>query len=232
MKKLEKYTQKISNAHETIDKNHFEKKAWAQNTFVCGIDEVGRGSLAGPLVVAAAIIPQKCNYPLLKDSKKLSEKKRCEAALWIKKQCWYTITFTSPEIIDRYNIYQATLMGMKKALWHLASLFPVRLIDCVIVDAMPLNLGDPYKKLSVHSLPRAEDYSSSVAAASIIAKVTRDELMRRTNTVFPCYSFDQHKGYGTALHRKVLQNTGRSCIHRSSFIKTLWKNGYGQTSLY
>ncbi len=203
-------------------KNYFEKAAWKNNNFVCGIDEVGRGCLAGPLVVAAAIIPRNTRYPLLKDSKILTIQERLTAANWIRKNCWYAIQSVNHHIIDKKNIYQATRYAMKKAFLQLyRSVHNKLTIDCVVVDAMPLDLSFLSTDLKVHSFPFAESISASVAAASIIAKVTRDNLMKKIHHFFPSYNLEKHKGYGTQIHRNVLLAQGPSIIHRATFIKKI-----------
>lgn len=204
-----------------LTKNLFEKTAWLEGRMVCGIDEVGRGCLAGPLVTAAVIIPINKHMPLLKDSKILTPEERQKAARWITKHCWYGIGIVHNRLIDERNIWQATLGCMKRALVQLLATSP-HTPQAILVDAMPLNLADTsYRDIPVYYFPKGETHSTSIAAASIIAKVTRDEIMQRLNPVFPGYAFDQHKGYGTKTHRLALQALDHSIIHRQSYLHDL-----------
>jgi ribonuclease HII len=202
-----------------LSKNIFEKAAWLQGGLVCGIDEVGRGCLAGPLVTAAVIIPANKHMPLLKDSKILSPEEREKAARWITKHCWYGIGIVHNRLIDERNIWQATLVAMKRALVQLLATSP-HMPQTILVDAMPLNLLDTvYRDIPVYYFPKGETFSTSIAAASIIAKVKRDAIMNSLDPVFPAYSFAQHKGYGTKLHRDALQEQSYSIIHRLSYLE-------------
>ena len=202
-------------------KNFFEKIAWDKQKVVCGIDEVGRGCLAGPLVTAAVILPVNKTSQLLKDSKLLNEPERLKANKWIVKHCWYGFGIVHNRLVDQHNIWQATLIAMKKALVNLlASCF--HLPDAILIDAMPLNLFDTsYKTIPVHYFSQGERKSSSIAAASIIAKVRRDDIMRRFDSVFPGYKFACHKGYGTKKHRAAVKELNYSLIHRVNFLRKI-----------
>jgi ribonuclease HII len=202
----------------SFSKNYFENGAWANKKVVCGIDEVGRGCLAGPLVCAAVILPINTRYSLLKDSKVMSEADRVKAHRWILKNCWYGIGISHNRLIDTHNIWQTTLLTMKKALNHLLAQAPEAPIT-IIVDAMPLDgKKSMFAEIPIYHFPRAESSSSSVAAASILAKVTRDNLMREMSPLFPQYALHEHKGYGTAMHQNALSTNGHSIIHRLSFL--------------
>lgn len=204
-----------------LTKNLFEKTAWLEGRLVCGIDEVGRGCLAGPLVTAAVIIPANKHMPLLKDSKILTLEERLKAARWITKHCWYGIGIVHNRLVDERNIWQATLTAMKRSLVQLMAISPHE-PKAILVDAMPLSLLDTsYKDIPVYYFPKGETLSTSIAAASIIAKVTRDEIMQRMELTFPGYAFDQHKGYGTKAHRQALQEFDHSIIHRQSYLQDL-----------
>lgn len=205
--------------------NFFETRAWAEQAFVCGIDEVGRGCLAGPLVVAAVILPQNTVSTLLKDSKVLDEKNREKAYDWIIKNCWYQVAFSCNYTIDQVNIYQATLSLMKKTYISLLEKFDHNIEDVrfVVVDAMPLILEKPFvhSGLEVHYFNYGESVSQSIAAASIVAKVTRDRLISKMHTLFPAFAFAKHKGYGTPAHIATLLEHGPSLLHRTSFISNI-----------
>lgn len=197
----------------------FEKKIWAQKKLVCGIDEAGRGALAGPLVTGAAIIPIGKKHKYLKDSKVLNQKQREEAFAWIQKNCMYAYALCSHEIVDSVNIYQATLQTMNKAFTLLMQKYEAsKNVSMVLVDAMPLILPTNYKEISVKHFNYGESISPSIAAASIVAKVTRDRIMGELAKTFPAYNFAQHKGYGTANHTAAIQQHGPSLVHRKTFI--------------
>ena len=206
-----------------IPKNFFEKKAWAQNTFVCGIDEVGRGCLAGPVVASAVILPinTKCRF---KDSKVLTAKEREQDFLWITENAFYSTAVISHAIIDKINIYQATVLAMKRAYMQMIDVvpFPYNQLKYLVIDAVPLTLDKNYmhSTFEIHNFPFGESVSTSIAAASIVAKVTRDRLMDSMTEIFPAFSFDKHKGYGTKQHMLELEKFGQSIIHRTSFLKS------------
>lgn len=212
---------------QSLSKSHFEKEAWGNNQFVCGIDEVGRGPLAGPVVVAAVILPQNTKYRLLKDSKLMSEQEREQAYAWIIKNCHYAVGYSSVHEIDTRNIYQATLHAMRRCLITLLTQHhvPVEQLRYVVIDAMPVQLPQQTinNMVTFHHFPYGESYSPSIAAASIIAKVTRDRLMKQFDLWIPGYEFGAHKGYGTALHQSALITKGQSIIHRKSFVSKATK---------
>lgn len=188
----------------------YERQAAQEGcSLVAGVDEAGRGPLAGPVVVAAVILPPGLHLPKLNDSKKLSPALRsslyeaiCEKAVAL--HC----SIVDAATIDRVNIYQATINGMYEAVLALDP-NPQK----VLIDAVPL------KKLPMSSLPivQGDAKSASIAAASIIAKVTRDRLMTQYDAQYPGYGFAQHKGYGTPQHLEALQKYGPCPIHRRSF---------------
>lgn len=201
-----------------IRKNFFEKSLWEQGELVVGVDEVGRGCLAGPLVTAATILPIGKISRLLKDSKLLDEKKRLQAFKWIQNHCWYQIGIVHHRIIDKHNIWQATLLAMKRALVNLLPSLPMR-PGAILVDAMPLNVDDiGILDIPVYHFIKGENYSSSIAAASIVAKVTRDQLMKQYDILIPGYKLEQHKGYATKIHQDSIRESGQSIIHRHSFL--------------
>lgn len=202
-----------------LNKNYFEYRAWAERQVVCGLDEVGRGCLAGPVVTAAVILfPQK-NSPLIKDSKILNQSQRIKAYRWIVKNSWFSYGIIDNKDIDIFNIYHATLHAMKRTLMQLFINSPT-LPQKILVDAMPLNLsGTAYENIDVIYFPKGERKSTSIAAASIVAKVKRDEIMRRLNILFPLYHFDKHKGYATKLHRQSVKIHGQSILHRLRFLQ-------------
>jgi len=204
-----------------LTKNSHEFAAWATQNVVCGIDEVGRGCLAGPLVTAAVILPPNKISRLLKDSKLLTEAERVKASIWITKHAWIGYGIVHHRLIDSHNIWQANLIAMKKALVNLLATCPLR-PAAILVDAMPLKLADTnFKDIPVHHFPKGERRSSSIAAASIMAKVMRDDLMTKLAPIFPGYALDQHKGYSTAKHMEAVKSLQHSVIHRMSFLKNM-----------
>jgi ribonuclease HII len=212
----------IHRVRERFNKNYFEQAAWAQNQVICGLDEVGRGCLAGPVVTGAVILPIGKTHRLLKDSKVMTPEERQKAYEWIIKNCWYATGIVHHRIVDDKNVYHATLVAMKKALVHLLATTPYKPVQ-IITDCMPLNLIDTaYRDIQVHYFPFGERRSSSIAAASIVAKVTRDNMMRRMDTLFPGYLLASHKGYSTPPHKRIIREGGQNLIiHRDSFLQRL-----------
>ncbi len=181
--------------------------------FVCGVDEAGRGPLAGPVCAAAVILPPDTIIDGVNDSKKLSEKKREELFdIVIDTALAYCIAFGSVEEIEEYNILATTMMTMKRAVEGLSIK-----ADYAIVD------GNKLPKLDIPSkyIIKGDANSMSIAAASILAKVSRDRLMLEYAKEYPQYYFDKHKGYGTKLHNEMILQHGPSPIHRMSFLKKL-----------
>lgn len=200
-------------------KNSFEINAWNEGLTVCGIDEVGRGCLAGPLVTAAVILPVGKSSPLLKDSKILSLKDRQKAFLWISKHCLYAIGIVNTRIIQQENIWHATQTAMKKALLNILAITKQH-PSAILIDAMPLPLHDTaFATIPVHNFIKGESKSSSIAAASIVAKVFRDNLMNKFDALFPGYQLSQHKGYATKVHKSCIKTIRHTLIHRPAFIR-------------
>ncbi len=180
-------------------------------SYICGIDEAGRGPLAGPVVAAAVVLPKDCQILFLNDSKKVSEKKRELLFEEIKeKAVSYGIGIVSPEQIDEINILQATYEAMRQAIGGLSVQPDLLLNDAVTIPGVDI-LQIPIVKGDAKSI--------SIAAASILAKVTRDQMMLQYDELFPEYGFARHKGYGTAVHIQALKEYGPCPIHRRSFIR-------------
>lgn len=206
-----------------IAHNELENTYWHKNMTICGIDEAGRGALCGPVVVSSVILPKFIAPDFLRDSKKMTLLQRKNAYKWIIANTYYAIVVIPHYLVDERNIWQTTLLGMKKAYSLLATCH--KNITVALVDAMPLTLdSDVYRDVVVHSMIKGEDKSSSIAAASIIAKVTRDRLMQKYDAIMPGYCFNIHKGYGTAQHQKLLNN-GHTIIHRETFLKKITTKG-------
>lgn len=203
----------------SLKKNQFENSAWAQNTIICGIDEAGRGSFAGPVVAAAVILPHEQAPAFLKDSKIMTPKARESAFSWIKTECIYGVGIVNNRIIDQKNIVNATKYAMKRAILEAQSKTK-QPISSLVVDAVRLDIEDIGLTIPLYAFNHGETYSSSIAAASIVAKVTRDRLMEEFHNVFPVYHFESHKGYGTELHRTAIQEHGLSIIHRKTYCKS------------
>lgn len=201
-----------------FNKNHFEKTAWENQSVIVGIDEVGRGCLAGPLVTAAVILPLNKTCRLLKDSKIMTNQELQKAASWIRKHCIFATGIVHNRIIDKHNIWHATLIAMKKAVIHILELYPTK-PSAIVIDAMPLTLDDmPFCDIPIHYFTKGEQKSSSIAAASIIAKVTRDELMATFDTLIPGYKLSSNKGYATKAHKNSIFSHNASIIHRTTYL--------------
>lgn len=183
---------------------------------ICGVDEAGRGPLAGPVCAAAVILPPHLQIPGLDDSKKLSDKRRRELFPAICEQAIaYGIAFATEQEIDEINILQATFLAMQRAMDRL-TVKP----DLVLIDGnREKDFGIPVKTI-VHG----DSLSSNIAAASILAKVTRDDLMIRQAEQFPGYGFEIHKGYGTKAHYEALRKLGASPIHRMTFLRKFYEH--------
>ena len=195
----------------------YEKEA-AQKGYsaVCGIDEAGRGPLAGPVFAAAVILPAEVEIPGLNDSKKLTAKKR-EALFPLiqEKAVSWSVAFATESEIDEINILQATYLAMRRACEGLS--IPA---DYALVD------GNRMPPLSVpgETIVKGDSLSASIAAASVLAKVSRDRLMLELDSLYPEYEFAKHKGYGTALHVELLRKYGPCPIHRRSFLTKILKD--------
>ena len=181
---------------------------------ICGVDEAGRGPLAGPVCAAAVILPKGLEVPGLTDSKKLTDKKRRELMPVIKEQAIaYGIGFASEKEIDEINILQATYLAMERALAQLEGKADLALID-----------GNRAKDfgLPVKTVVKGDSLSANIAAASVLAKVTRDDIMVEMAQKYPEYGFEIHKGYGTKAHYAALTEHGPCEIHRMTFLKKFY----------
>ena len=181
---------------------------------ICGVDEAGRGPLAGPVCATAVILPRDLQIPGLTDSKKLTDKKRRELFPVIREQAVaYGIGLASEQEIDEINILQATFLAMRRALDQL-SVRP----DLVLIDGnRETDFGLPVK-----TVVKGDSLSANIAAASILAKVTRDNIMIQLSEQYPEYGFEIHKGYGTKAHYAALTEHGASPVHRRSFLKKFY----------
>lgn len=196
-------------------KNFYEQQTWEQNKRVCGIDEVGRGCLAGPVVAAAVMLEPHVSTRLVKDSKIMTADERLKAFRWIIKHGIFSVSVTHHRMIDSINIYQATKYTMKRALMQLCAIGTTP--SLILIDAVPIETA----LCDVIAFPFGESKSISIAAASIVAKVTRDLLMQHFDTAFPHYGLKSHKGYSTPNHKKMLHELRHSIIHRIHFIDHL-----------
>lgn len=197
-------------ASEPLSPLHFEQQARLRGyRFVAGIDEAGRGPLAGPVVAAAVILPERFDLPGLTDSKQLSEKHRERLYPLIRTQALAVgVGVARPEEIDRINILQATLRSMERAVGRL-NVPP----DFLLIDGnVPVPLAIPQQ-----TLVKGDSRSLSIAAASVVAKVVRDRIMTSYDRLFPGYGLAGHKGYGSAAHRQALAALGPSPCHRRTF---------------
>lgn len=206
-----KRLQKLEAEKARIEELKKYEKEYSDYEYICGIDEVGRGPLAGPVVAGAVILPKDCDILYINDSKKLSEKKREELYDQImEKAVAVGIGYASWERIDEINILQATYEAMREAISKL-SVKP----DILLNDAVTI----PGVEIKQVPIIKGDAKSISIGAASIVAKVTRDRLMVEYDKAFPEYNFASNKGYGSAAHIKALKEVGPCPIHRQSFIK-------------
>ena len=193
-----------------IEQSHFDNGV----KIICGVDEAGRGPLAGPVCAAAVILPPNAEIPGLNDSKKLSDKKRRELYPIIKEQAIaYGIAFADHKEIDEINILQATYLAMERAINQLSVKPELALID----GNRAKDFGIP-----VETVVHGDSLSASIAAASVLAKVTRDDVMLQMAEEYPGYDFEIHKGYGTKAHYAALTEKGPSPIHRMTFLKKFY----------
>lgn len=193
-----------------IEQSYYEQGI----TCICGVDEAGRGPLAGPVCAAAVILPANLEIPGLNDSKKLSDKRRRELYPVIMEQAIaYGIGLADHKEIDEINILQATFLAMERAMQNLSVKPELALID----GNREKDFGVPVKTV-VHG----DSLSASIAAASVLAKVTRDDIMLTMAEEYPGYGFEIHKGYGTKAHYQALAEKGPCPIHRKTFLKKLY----------
>jgi ribonuclease HII len=206
----------IKQLQNPLKKNQFEHAAWERNEQVCGIDEVGRGCFAGPVVAAAVVLTCKKTPSFLKDSKLITASAREEAFAWIQDNCVSGIGIVHHRYIDQHNIVNATKYAMKRAFLHVQQQEPN--IAALVIDAVRISTDDISFSKPIYAFPFGESLSSSIAAASIVAKVTRDHLMETMSASLPLYQFESHKGYGTQGHRNCIKEHGMSIIHRRSYV--------------
>lgn len=191
----------------------YERKYEGEYSLICGIDEAGRGPLAGPVCAGACILKKDEEILYLNDSKKLSEKRREALFLEIKEKALsYSVAFVDEKRIDEINILNATYEAMQKAVLGLSTC-----PDLLLVDAVHI----PEVDIKQVSIVKGDAASVSIAAASILAKVSRDHFMKEMDERYPEYGFSKHKGYGTKAHYEALKKYGPSPIHRMTFLKNL-----------
>ena len=211
LERQQKLQEKLEAERRRMEDMYIYERKYADFSCICGIDEVGRGPLAGPVVAGAVILPKNCDILYLNDSKKLTEKKR--EALYdeiMEKAVATGIGIVSPARIDEINILQATYEAMRMAIGKLKVQPDLLLNDAVTIP-----------EVDIRQVPiiKGDAKSASIAAASIIAKVTRDRLMVEYESVLPGYGFASNKGYGSAMHIQAIKELGPTPIHRATFIK-------------
>ncbi len=214
IQKFDREREKLLNEQKRMEQMRVYENKYNEYTYICGIDEVGRGPLAGPVVAAAVILPKDCNILYINDSKQLSEKKREELYDLIMEQAVAVgVGSVPPSKIDEINILQATYEAMRQAVANLSVKPEILLNDAVTIP-----------EVAIKQVPiiKGDAKSISIAAASIIAKVTRDRLLVAYDSIFPQYDFASNKGYGSKEHIEVLKRLGPTPIHRLSFIKNFF----------
>lgn len=208
-RKAEKYEAELAR----IEAMRVYENKYQDAEYICGIDEVGRGPLAGPVVTCAVVLPKDCRILYVNDSKKLSEKKREELFDEImEKAISVSVALESPQVIDDINILQATYQAMKKSIEGLMVCPDIVLADAVTIPG----ITHPQE-----AIIKGDAKSISIAAASIVAKVTRDRMMIEYDKLYPQYDFASNKGYGTEKHIQALKKFGATAIHRQSFLRNL-----------
>lgn len=211
IQKYHRQEEKLRIERERLDAMWEYERQYMDNTYICGVDEAGRGPLAGPVIAGAVILPKECEILYLNDSKKLSSKRREE--LYdeiIEKAVAAGVGVISPARIDEINILQATYEAMRMAIQDLDIIPDILLNDAVTI---------PEVRISQVPIIKGDAKSVSIAAASIVAKVTRDRMMAEYDHIYPQYGFARHKGYGAQAHIEAIQKYGPSPIHRRTFIK-------------
>ena len=214
IQKFDREREKLIKEQKRSEQMKVYENKYNEYTYICGIDEVGRGPLAGPVVAAAVILPKDCNILYINDSKQVSEKKREELYDLIMEQAVAVgVGSIPPSKIDEINILQATYEAMRQAIANLSVKPEILLNDAVTIP-----------EIMIKQVPiiKGDAKSISIAAASIIAKVTRDRLMVAYDSIFPQYDFASNKGYGSKEHIEVLKRLGPTPIHRLSFIKNFF----------
>lgn len=203
-----------NNREENKDWLKYENEAYEKGyNLVCGVDEAGRGPLAGPVFAAAVILPKGFIVEGANDSKKLSEKKREALFEKIKEEAlYYSIAMVDEKVIDKVNILNATFIAMNNAIDNLE-----QKPDFVMIDGNKIPVG---LEIPSEAIVKGDANSISIACASILAKVSRDRYMLKMSEKYPQYLFEKHKGYGTKLHYQMLDEYGPSEIHRQSFLKS------------
>lgn len=212
----EKKVAALEKEKQRIERLRVYEEKYREYDYICGIDEVGRGPLAGPVVAGAAILPRDCRILYVNDSKQLSEKKREELyEIIMEKAVACAVGYATPERIDEINILRATYEAMREAIGKLTPQPQILLNDAVTIPGV-----------NIRQIPiiKGDAKSITIGAASIIAKVTRDRLMVEYDKVFPEYDFAGNKGYGSAAHIEALRKYGPTPIHRRSFIKNFLPN--------
>ena len=194
----------------------FEHAAYQEGyNLICGVDEAGRGPLAGPVCAAAVILPRDLEIEGLNDSKKLSDKRRRALYEVITEQALaYGIAMVDEKVIDEINILQATFLAMRQAVEQLSEKPALALVDG--------NREPDFGEIPVKTIVKGDSLSANIAAASILAKVTRDRFMEEQDAIYPQYGFSVHKGYGTKAHYEALREFGACPIHRRSFLKKFY----------
>jgi len=199
---------------QEITKDIYEHTVHQRNAHVMGVDEAGRGCLAGPVVAAAVVLPHEISYHEFIDSKLLSAQARAATYRWLLQHAWIGVGIVPPTCVDELNIYHASACAMHRAITHALVNAPTT-TDTILIDAMPLDHHHAVSQM--YHMFHGEHVSSSIAAASIYAKHYRDHIMQQMDRMFPIYQLGRHKGYATQQHKAHVRSWGDSLMHRTSF---------------
>lgn len=204
-----------------MDKNKFEIQCWEKDKIVCGIDEVGRGPLFGPIMLGCVILPTFCENDLLVDSKTLSRPKLELASAWISKNTIFETIMIDPWIIDQRGINVAIEIAINRLIFIIQKKIN-KPISLVLIDLVKIKITS-IAGAQIITKAKGESWSSSIAAASIIAKTTRDKMITSISKNFPAYSLEKNKGYGSAYHCKKILEKKASLLHRKSYCRNFEK---------
>jgi ribonuclease HII len=219
----------LENAQNNNKKDFFEKKAWSGGCVIIGADEAGKGPLAGPLTLAAVILPPCAPVDIFSDSKKMTPRARAKTFLWINQYAIFSYVNIHPRVLEKHGMTMGNVFALKKLLANFRAICPEKFgqLKMVLLDFMHLKKFHvdiealEQQGVEVLALVKGESKSISIAAASIVAKESRDLLMQKLSSLNPGFSLEKHKGYASSQHINCLKNFGTSLMHRKNFVHTV-----------